>query len=242
VLNVVACTAAVALGAIILRAVGRPPALSPAPDGRSQPWSRRAGAIGSVITARLTGPIRARRRQRALELAWPGVADELAAGLRTGASLPQALATVAATRTDDASLTLRRLLGPVERGQALAEGGGRWAERAVSVDEQLLAEAVQLAAWAGRPEPVLFDAVADAGRERQALAGELRAQTAQARASAAVMAVLPVGFTALTAMTNAGAAHFLLTTTGGWACIVTGLTLEVLGGVWMRTAIRRAAR
>jgi tight adherence protein B len=231
VLNVVACTAAVALGAIILRAVGRPPALSPAPDGRSQPWSRRAGAIGSVITARLTGPIRARRRQRALELAWPGVADELAA-----------LATVAATRTDDASLTLRRLLGPVERGQALAEGGGRWAERAVSVDEQLLAEAVQLAAWAGRPEPVLFDAVADAGRERQALAGELRAQTAQARASAAVMAVLPVGFTALTAMTNAGAAHFLLTTTGGWACIVTGLTLEVLGGVWMRTAIRRAAR
>src|SRR5206468_2559697 len=84
-------------------------------------------------------------------------------------------------------------LEPVGRGQPLTEAAATWARRASSPDEALLAEAVQLSAWTGRPEPALFYAVADSARERRALAGELHAQTAQARASAIVLVALRVG-------------------------------------------------
>jgi tight adherence protein B len=238
-MSALVCAAAVVLAAAAIRQLGRPGALVPERNGAVDHPARRPLAISSRAAARVVRPIGARRRRRALELAWSGVADEMAAGLRAGASLHQALATAGA-REDEAGVVIRQVLGPIARGQALIEGGRDWAARATNPDELLVAEAVQLAAWTGRPEPLLFDAVADTARERLALAGELRTQTAQARASAAVLALLPIGFTTFTAATDGEAAHFLTATTAGWICIITGLTLEALGALWMRAAIRRS--
>jgi len=209
------CAAAVVLAAAAVGQLGRPGALTPERDGALDRADGRPLGIGSAVVARVVRPVGTRRRHHALELAWPGVADELAAGLRAGASLHQALAAVGA-RDDEAGRVIREVLGPLARGQPLGECGRRWAVRSSSPDELLFAEAVQLAAWTGRPEPLLFDTVADTARERLALAGELRSQTAQARASAAVLALLPIGFTTFTAATDANAAHFLTATTGGW--------------------------
>jgi tight adherence protein B len=236
VLSAFGCAAAVFAAAAIARWMSRAPARPTVPPGVTRgppayPWRHRGAPIGAALDQR--------RRRRALTLAWPAVADELAATLRTGSSLRQALGSVA-SREDDVGEVLRELLGPVDRGQALTDAAAGWGKRAQSPDEGLLAEAVQLAAVTGRPEPLLFDTVADSVRERLALAGELRAQTAQARTSALVLAALPAGFTVLVATNDSRASHFLFGTAPGWACTALGLTLDAVGFWWMHTAIRSA--
>ena len=137
-----------------------------------------------------------RRARAARRLAWPSVADEIGSALRSGASLRQALGAVAA-HGGAAAPRLSELLHPVSRGDDVPAAARRWADSSDDADERLLAGAVELAAGATRAEPVLFDTVARTLRERAALAGEMRAQTAQARASAAALSALPLAFTGL---------------------------------------------
>jgi tight adherence protein B len=179
----------------------------------------------------------ARRRRLELRRAWPSVADELAVTVRAGTSMQQALASVA-DRGGAAAAVVREVIGPIDRGRSLADAAVRWAGLAGSPDEALLAEAVHLAAASGRPDPMLFETVADAMRERTALRGDLRAQTAQARASAGVLAVLPIAFTMLVSSTDPDVVKFLFGTAAGWCCVVVGLVLEGSGAWWMHRLIR----
>jgi tight adherence protein B len=164
------------------------------------------------------------------------VAEEVAAMLRTGASLIQALDSAAA-RGGAAAIVLQAPLRAVARGTPLVDGAARWAQDAVTADEALVAEALQLCAWTSRAEPAVFDTVADTIRERAALAGELRAQTAQARASAAALALLPIGFTVLVALADHAALAFLVGTPAGWICLAVGMVLQVAGFWWMHRTI-----
>jgi tight adherence protein B len=232
-MTAVACAAAVVGLAWLSRWLAFVPVRAATEHSDARRWTARASTA-------LFAPLAAGRRQRELDLAWAAIADEIAATLRAGTSLQQALTSVS-TRGGVAAFVLHDLLDPVGRGQPLAVGAAAWARRASSPDEALLAEAVQLSAWTGRPEPALFDAVADSARERRAMAGELHAQTAQARASAMVLVVLPIGFTLLVTMNDRGASHFLLGTVGGWTCAAIGLGLDVIGAWWMRSAISRVA-
>jgi tight adherence protein B len=178
----------------------------------------------------------ARRTARDRDVAWAFVADELAATIRAGSSLPQALASVGG-QAGAAAGVVRAAIEPVERGRSVADAARSWAEAASTPDERLLAEALLLAAVGGRPDPLLFEVVAETIRERRALEGELRAQTAQARASAAVLALLPLGFTGLVASTDHDVTTFLFGTLAGRACIVIGVLLDGLGAWWMRRTI-----
>jgi tight adherence protein B len=76
--------------------------------------------------------------------------------------------------------------------------------------------------------------VADTLRERRALRREVRALSAQARASAAVVAVAPLGFAVVMAATDEATAAFLFGSPAGLACVVVGLGLELAGWRWMQ--------
>jgi len=180
-----------------------------------------------------------RRGARITSAAWPSVADEIGASLRSGASLRQALEG-ATGRGGAAGVRLTGVLRPVDRGDALADAAGRWATSATDAGEVLVAHAVELAAATGQATPLLFDTVADGLRERAALAGEVRAQTAQARASALALGLLPLGFTGLLAFTDPSVPRFLVGSQLGWACLAVGLALEAAGGWWMHRIITGA--
>lgn len=236
--------AVLAVGALV-RVLPAPPARRlpaglPRPEG--QAGSPPAGRAARRFVERLVGSRWRRRRDRQdRRAAWPSVADEVGAGLRSGASLRQALES-AASRGGAAGETLRAVLVPVARGDPLARAANRWAHAAGEPDEALLAEAVELASTAARADPMLFDVVADTVRDRAAIAGELRAQTAQARASALALSVLPLAFTGLLALTDPGVLAFLLGTLGGWLCLTVGLTLQAAGGWWMHRIVTEASR
>ena len=79
---------------------------------------------------------------------------------------------------------------------------------------------------------------AAAVRERRAVVAERAAQSAQARMSAQVLTVLPMGFAVWTASTDHRVGRFLFGSLLGAACLGLGLGINLVGWVWMRRIIR----
>jgi tight adherence protein B len=86
----------------------------------------------------------------------------------------------------------------------------------------------------------LLEDVAESIRDRRALQRDADRQATQARLSAWVVALAPVGFAVIAYASNPEALRFLTTSTVGWACLAAGLGLDGLGAWWMRALGRRA--
>jgi tight adherence protein B len=83
-----------------------------------------------------------------------------------------------------------------------------------------------------------LDGLAASMRERLAVAAEARALSAQARYSAWVIGLLPLGWFAVATVTDPRSLSPLVATGAGRVCAAAGLALEVLGALWMRAILR----
>jgi tight adherence protein C len=70
---------------------------------------------------------------------------------------------------------------------------------------------------------------------------EVRALSAQARASAVVIGIAPVAFLLVVAVADPTAIGFLVGSPAGLMCLGSGLGLDALGALWMRRIVARAA-
>ena len=202
----------------------------PAPVGAFEAW------LSSVV-ARWHGRPASRRRRLVVEL--PDVLDEVARALRAGASLPQALADASQT-SGVAAAELAALVARGGRGMGLGESLDRWADEQPVVEVRLAATALALAADTGGGAAQAVESVAATLRERRSATEEVRVQSVQARLSAVVIALLPLGFTAWCIATDPRAASFLLGSPAGWLCLTAGLALLAVGGWWMAHIVRSA--
>ncbi len=84
----------------------------------------------------------------------------------------------------------------------------------------------------------LIDAVAASLRERREVEAEAAALATQARASAGVLAAAPIVFAFLAAAADPEAGAFLLSTGPGLACLLGGVALLAVGGLWMARIVR----
>jgi tight adherence protein B len=216
-----------------MRALRR--ARSRRPEARTAGRPRREVPVSRHLTRH--------RHQAALDEALPSLLEEVASGRRAGTALALALSNVASSGApaDPARQRLRDSLAPVGRGQPLAEALASWRERAASADERLAAGTLALIASLGGAPPAALDTAAAAVRERRALAAEVRTQSAQARASATVLTLLPPAFLVLAGLHDPRVADVLVRTPAGWACLAAGTALDALGAWWMWRLIRRAA-
>ena len=69
----------------------------------------------------------------------------------------------------------------------------------------------------------------------------IRDRSSQARISALVIGLAPVGFGAFAATTDPRTAEFMFHTPAGLALLVAGLVLDTLGWLWMQRLARVAA-
>lgn len=223
----VRAAAAVALGAVVLVAGVVPAVL--------------VGA-GAAAALRASRPwLRARRRARR-DAQLPVWLERLATGLRAGLSLPGALAASAPTTGWPLRGDLERLLALTGAGVGLGDALARWrAHPDATPAVTLTCAALELGAEAGGSVAQAVDRVAATLRDRLEVQAEVRALATQARASAALLSVAPVGFTAVLATVEPGIASVLLTTPAGWACLAVGLALEAAGAAWMARIVRSAA-
>jgi len=199
------------------------------------------GLAGVVALGLVAGPFMVVRTRRGradarLEQALPGALEAVARSLRSGASLRQAVEEAGA-----AAGTGRALAGELSRAAREAAQGASLVTALEGVGirrplpgVRLGVAALCLGAETGGAQARAVDGVAATVRERLAVTAELRALSSQARISALVIGLAPIGFGAFAAATDPRTSQFLLHTAGGLVLLVAGLVLDALGWLWMQ--------
>lgn len=163
--------------------------------------------------------------------------DSVARSMRSGASLRQALSEV--ETGGPLGIAVDELMQSVARGRpldvALADLPLAWPCSEV----RIAATALALAAGNESGTALALDGVGESLRDLAGLEAELRALTAQVRASMYVTAALPLLFFGVTALVDPSAAGFLVTSPFGRFCLALGIGLDAVGFLWMRRLVRR---
>ncbi|RPI09805.1 MAG: hypothetical protein EHM63_04140, partial [Actinobacteria bacterium] len=179
-----------------------------------------------------------RRRRQHVGTTLPGALDELARSLRSGASLAQAIADAGAATAGPIGDDLTHIAAAHQAGMPLGEALRTWPSLRPVPGVRLASSALVLGLGAGGTHARAIDGVAATLREHLAVASEVRAQASQAQASALVIGVAPLGFTALACLADPRTATFLFQTTAGLMCVGIGLALDAVGAVWMARITR----
>ena len=195
------------------------------------------GAV-ALVGPGLAGHFARWRAEQAFEGAMPSLLDEMSRGMRAGLSPSSALQLAGSSAPAPFPGALRpateRLFAGEDNGAAVAA----WSNDHPSPSLTLFATAVAVAGSVGGLHPRGVDSVAATIRERRAADAEVATQALQARLSAAVMTIAPLGFCGFLVLTDPRASHFLLRTTGGLVCALGGIGLDCLAAGWMARIAR----
>lgn len=180
-----------------------------------------------------------RRRDAAIAAALPDVLERVAGGLRAGAAPLGALTEAAhgADLPEPLAADLARVISRAEEG-GLEAALDRWAgERPLPV-VAAAAAALEVAVSAGGPAAPALDGMASGLRDRNDAVGEVAALSAQARLSAIVVGAAPLVSLGLSLLVDRRVAPTLVGTAPGRACLLAGVALEGLAGLWMQRIVR----
>lgn len=217
----------VAVGAAAVLVLGPAPAV----------LATTAAAIGPAVA------LRTRRGHGAvrLEQSLPVALEAVARSLRSGASLRQAIGEAANATPTRLGRELAQVTRQVGHGASLVDALEALAARRPLPGVRLTVAALCLCVETGGARARAVDGVAATLRDRQAVAGELRALSAQARISALVIGLAPVAFGAFSVMADPRTGEFLFHTPVGLALMAAGIALDGLGWLWMQHLTRVAA-
>jgi len=183
--------------------------------------------------------VTSRRCDAAIAAAMPDVLEQVAGGLRAGASLLGALTEAAqsADLPEPLAEDLARVISLAEEG-GLTAALDRWAAERPLPAVGAVAAALEVTATTGAPAAVALDGLAAGLRDRQDAAAEITALSAQARLSALVVGAAPVISLGLSLLADPRVVRTLFATARGAACLLLGIALEGLAFLWMRRIVR----
>ena len=206
---------------------------------------RVAGGAGSVAAtaAVLVAPTviarrRTRRRGQAMQERLADADSLIASVMRSGRSLHQAIELAADELDPPLRATFRRLADRAELGHSMDEAIDAWAIEVGGPDARLVAGVLKLHRQTGGALAATLDHLAGTLRDRRSAARELESLTAQARLSATILGLLPIGFflfLSVVARTDLEAAY---ETPAGVAAIGLGFGLQAAAYVWIRRLLR----
>lgn len=162
------------------------------------------------------------------------LAERLASSLASGAD-PTRLVIELLDDGDDTEV--RRA---IDDGEPLQTAIDRWARSADHPDRRLLADAWAVAGSTGAGIAPALLRTTRTLRDRTAVDREIVALTAQARLSARVLTIVPIGFAVLVAIVDHRVRDLLVGTTAGRLGIVVGLLLDWIGARWMHRQVEAA--
>ena len=197
-----------------------------------------AGIVVGLAVTRLQSRRRAAARVDLLEDQLADAVSSLAAGLRAGLSLPRAIAFAADESDEPLGASLGAVADRTDLGVPLEAALEEWAAQTGSADARLLAGVLDLHRRTGGELPGVLDGVAATLRERRAAAREVRALTAQARLSGAILGLLPIAFFLFLSVTSRDDMAAAFRSSAGIAAIALGLTMQALAFVWIRSLLR----
>jgi tight adherence protein B len=198
-------------------------------------------ALPATIAVTAAGPVAlglARsRREHAFATGLPGALEQVAAELRGGGTVAAAVDRLAAGAGAVAA-DLRRVRVRTQLGLPLAEALAGWPGEHDAPGVRAAAGALAVATTMGGRAADAIDGLASSLRHRLDAVAEARSLSAQARLSAVVVGAAPLGYLAFSALVDPGAVTALVDTGVGRLCLVVGLGLEMLAGLWIRRILR----
>jgi tight adherence protein B len=197
------------------------------------PFAGVLALAGLVSAPRVVAIVQRSREDAAYDATLAVALDAVARGVRSGGSLAQAVGEAVTAVRGPVAADLSRVATSVARGRAFADALGDWRDQRGRPAVRLAAGALVLATQTGGPPARVIEDVASAIRARQQVEREAHALAAQARLSAVVVGLAPVGFMTVMCLTDARNAHVLFGTPIGIACVATGITLDAIGAHWM---------
>jgi tight adherence protein B len=204
-----------------------------------------AGVVGSLAATAvaLTAPAMvARRRERRREVATQeGLAEAVslvASAMRSGRSLHQAIELAATDLDPFLGSTFRRLADRTGLGDPMDESIDVWARDVGGPDARLVAGVLKLHRRTGGSLAASLENLAGTLRDRRASARELGSLTAQARLSATILGLLPIGFFLFLSVIARPDLEAAYETPTGVAAIGFGLALQAAAYVWIRHLLR----
>lgn len=215
-----------------------------------------AGLLGAAVGLRLAGPVggvagllggpllvegwlgrRLAAAAASLDEEFRDWVRALAAASRAGLSLRRALAEAAGDAGPSLRPFLERMTARLEGGGSLDDVVGALAAEVGSRDARLVAAVLSVHRRAGGDLASLLDDVAETVALRLEGRRDLRALTAQGRASGAVLAVLPVAFVGLLSGIGGNGLGAFYRTAAGSALLALGLVLQGCGFLWIRRIV-----
>jgi tight adherence protein B len=204
-------------------------------------------AVALVVLLGLAVAARRRRRVHDRRRATANVAMQLARSVRSGATLPEAVAQTAALLSGSGATTLDRVVRALQRGVAIDDALSEWgegprAEATSAEDVALVVAAARFGSRHGGDVARALESVALTLLDRAELAEETAALSSQSRASVAVLCLLPLLGGTLLASLDPEVSRVLLRTPLGWVCLLLAAILDGAAVAASELLLRRALR
>lgn len=193
--------------------------------------------IGAVLPLAVVSAMSGRRAAK-LEEQLPEALTLIAGSIKAGYSLPQAMDMVSQEMKPPVADDFRQVISETRLGMSLDHGLSRLAERSSSPTLAWMIMAIRIQHDVGGNLAEIFEVLAGTIHEREQVARQVQALTAEGRLSAIILMVMPF-LLALTLWTlNPGYISLLVTTTMGWAMIGGALLLMLVGAIWLRKIVK----
>jgi tight adherence protein B len=173
-----------------------------------------------------------RRRQFAQQL--PDLMSLLAAALRSGAGLMQAIVALSADLAAPMRQEIELLLREHRLGVSFDDTLLALEQRMRGDETILFCTSLRVSHVSGGDLALLLDAMADASRQRQRIEAKIHATTAQGRLQARVMCMLPLLVAAALAVVEPGFLQPLWSTSAGLAVCAIVVVLLLVGVLLLR--------
>jgi tight adherence protein B len=172
------------------------------------------------------------KRKIAIEEALPEALTAMSKSLRAGSGLFQSLSYAAAETEGPLGEELQRTLDDLRLGVEPEDAFQHLAERADSVDLDIVATAIVIQRTVGGNLSEILNNVNNTIHERVKIQREVRVLTASQRLMSNLVAALPVGVAVLFVAVNPDVGKLLFTTTVGLIALVAALCFELFG-LWL---------
>lgn len=178
------------------------------------------------------------RRMRAFADQLDQTLQMMAASLRAGYSLLQAIQGMSSEADSPTKDEFSRVLNETRIGRPLNESLIEVAHRMGSEDFNWVAQAIAINREVGGNLADVLDGVARTIRERNQLHRQVAALAAEGKLSAIILMALPFGVTAFLTVGNPGYLRPLYTSPIGGVIIVAAFVMLTIGGIWLRSTVR----
>jgi tight adherence protein B len=157
--------------------------------------------------------------------------------VKSGLSVLQAFELVAKEMPKPISTEMATVLQAVRIGIPIDVALEDWSQRIESDDLRMFVTAISLQRSTGGPLSEILDVLGDTVRERRRIQGQIRTSTAQGRASAWVLCLLPVFFLLATYLLNPEYVGLFFQHPLGFVMLTIGAGLDLIGLFFIRRII-----